>query len=178
MDEKFRKLIELGAGDFEQADAELIAHLEGTCCLLKEWHAPVELQHAGLYHVAYGTSLTADSLFEISQRQEVVAVIGEKPENIVYHYFACQKTAFFSQFGKIKQPKFYDRLTNKPSDISLELLTQLCELIAAKEIDLAIYNPEYAAKHAKRLIEFFSRMQEFLSLSARRKIDYVFTAKT
>jgi hypothetical protein len=131
-----------------------------------------------LYHVAYGSSPFADSSFDLSQRKDVTAVIGEKPENIVYHYFACHKSMFFAQFGKLKQPQFFDRITNQTSDIPLELLTQLCELLAAKEIDYAIYDPQYAAKHAKRLMDIFSPIQAFLSLNARRKIDYVFAAKT
>ena len=64
MDEKFRQLIELGAGEFEHVDGLLIAHLEGTRCLLKAWNASEPLQEAGLYHAAYGTSAFAESLFE------------------------------------------------------------------------------------------------------------------
>lgn len=177
MHEKFRKLIELGAGDFEQADTQLIAHLEGTCCLLKAWNAPEELQLAGLYYVAYGTSVINDNMFDLSKRQEIAEVIGEKPEHIVYHYFACDKERFFAQFAQVKHPIFYDRFTDKPSSISTELFAQLCELFAAKEIDLAIYNHEYAAKHAKKLVALFSRMRDFLSSGAIRKINYVFSAK-
>lgn len=106
MHEKFRRLIELGAGDFEQADTQLIAHLEGTCCLLKAWNAPEELQLAGLYYVAYGTSVINDNMFDRSQRQEIAEVIGEKPESIVYHHFACEKEPFFAQFGQVKHPVF------------------------------------------------------------------------
>jgi len=177
MDEKFRKLIELGAGDFELADAKLIAHLEGTRCLLKEWHGSDDLQQAGLYHAAYGTSHISQSIFNLSQRKDVAAVIGDKPEKLVYLYFACQTAPFFAQFGEVEQPIFYDRLTNSHSALTPEQLANLCELFAAKEIDLVIYQPEYATKHAKRLMDLFGRMQGFLSLSARRKIEHVFAAK-
>lgn len=48
MEEKFRKLSELGAGDFEHIDGSLIDHLEGTKRLLVSWEASNILQDAGL----------------------------------------------------------------------------------------------------------------------------------
>jgi hypothetical protein len=47
MDAKFRQLIELSAGEFEHVNGLLIAHLEGTRCLLKAWNASKVLQDAG-----------------------------------------------------------------------------------------------------------------------------------
>ena len=175
MDEKFRQLIELGAGEFEHVDGSLIAHLEGTRCLLKAWNASDVLQDAGLYHAAYGTSAFEQNLFELSQRQEVAAIIGSDAENIVYHYCACDREAFFAQFAQVDTPHFFDRLTTEKSAISFELLQQLCELTAANEIDIAINNPDFVAQHGSGLMDLFSRMQTFLSPSAQRKVHHVFT---
>ena len=96
-----------------------------------------ELQDAGLYHAAYGTSAFEQNVFELSQREEVAAVIGSDSENIVYHYCACDRDAFFTQFGQVDKPVFYDRLTTEKLVISSELLQQLCELTAANEIEIA-----------------------------------------
>ena len=90
MDAKFRQLIELSAGKFEHVNGLLIAHLEGTRCLLKAWNASEVLQDAGLYHAAHGTSAFAQNVFELSKREEVAVVIGNDAENIVYHYCAPQ----------------------------------------------------------------------------------------
>jgi hypothetical protein len=176
MDEKFRQLIELGAGEFEHVDGSLIAHLEGTRCLLKAWNASDELQDAGLYHAAYGTSAFEQNLFELSQRQEVAAIIGSDAENIVYHYSACDRDAFFAQFAQVDKPLFYDRLTTEKSAISFELLQQLCELTAANEMDIAINNPDFVAQHGSGLVDLFSRMQTFLSPGAQRKVHHVFAS--
>jgi hypothetical protein len=176
MDKKFRRLIELGAGEFEHVDGSLIAHLEGTRCLLKEWNASQVLQDAGLYHAAYGTSAFAQNLFELAQREEVATVIGSETENIVYHYCACNRDAFFAQFGKVDKPIFYNRITNKKSAISSELLQQLCELSAANETEIAINNSDFVVQHGDELVDLFSRMQGFLSLSAQRKIHHVFAS--
>ena len=176
MDEKFRQLIELGAGEFEHVDGSLIAHLEGTMCLLKSWNASSVLQDAGLYHAAYGSSVFVQHLFELSQRSEVADIIGSDAENIVYHYCACDREAFFAQFGQIEEPMFYDRITTEKSIISFELLQQLCELTAANEIEIAINNPAFVVQHGSGLVDLFSCMQSFLSPTAQRKVRYVFAS--
>lgn len=176
MDEKFRRLIELGAGEFEHVDGTLIAHLEGTRCLLKEWNASEVLQDAGLYHAAYGTLVFSHNEFELSQRNEVAAIIGEAAEQIVYHYCACDRDAFFKQFGKIAKPVFYDRITNLKVVVSDELIQQLCELSAANEAEIALNNPSFVTEHGSELVDLFSPMQDFLSPSAKRKIQHVFAA--
>lgn len=177
MDEKFRKLIELGAGEFEHVNGSLIAHLEGTRCLLKEWNASEVLQEAGLYHAAYGTSKFTEYLFKIAaQRSEVAAVIGSAAENIVYHYCACDREAFFTQFGQVDNPVFYDRITTEESAISSDLLHQLCELTAARETEMAISNPDFVIQHGSEVVDLFNRLQHYLSLSAQRKIQHVFAS--
>ncbi|MBU3002904.1 DUF6817 domain-containing protein [Paraglaciecola arctica] len=176
MDEKFRRLIELGAGEFEHVDGSLIAHLEGTRCLLKEWNASEILQNAALYHAAYGTLAFSHNVFDLTQRDEVAAVIGEAAEQIVYHYFACDRDAFFKQFGNIARPVYYDRITNQKVVVSDELIQQLCELSAANETEIALNNPDFVTEHGCELVDLFSRMQDFLSPSAKRKIQHVFAA--
>jgi hypothetical protein len=176
MDEKFRQLIELGAGEFEQLNVSVIPHLEGTRCLLKAWNASEILQQAGLYHAAYSNSASGQNIFELSQRAEVAVVIGTEVENIIYHYFACDRDAFYSQFGLTDNPIFYDWVTSKQTAISFELVRQLCELTAANAADLAINNPDFVANNSTKLADLFSRMQGFLSDSAKRKIEYVFAS--
>lgn len=177
MDKKIRKLIELGSGEFEHVDGLLIAHLEATRCLLKEWNAPMVLQDAGLYHAAYGTSAFQENLFGLSQRQDVTEVIGRGVEQIVYHYCVCDRPRFFEQFGRVEQPVFYNRITNSKSEISTDLLKNLCELSAANETEIAICNPDFVAKHGADLLDLFDRMQWFLSPSAQRKVQHVFAMR-
>ena len=179
MDEKFRQLIELGAGEFEHANSSLIAHLEGTRCLLKAWNATDVMQDAGLYHVAYSTAAFDKNVFELSQRKAIAGVIGSHTENIVYHYYACDMNKFFAQFIQSEQADtslFYDRITAKSSVISHELLQQICELTAANKTEMAIRDPDYVALHGSGIVDLFSRMQGFLSFSAQRKIQHVFAS--
>ena len=70
MNEKFRKLKELGAAEFEHLGGPLINHLEGTKQLLQDWSAHQVLQDAGLYHAAYGTAGFNESLVSTSRRDD------------------------------------------------------------------------------------------------------------
>ena len=174
MDKKFQKLIELGAGEFEHVDGSLIAHLEGTRCLLKGWGASIELQDAGLYHAAYGTSAFEPSLLDMTAREQVQRIIGSEAENIVYHYCACDRNVFFAQFGHSDNPEFCNRFTKQKTPLSLILLQQLCELTAANEIDIALNNPNFIAQHGVELLDLFTRMESFLTSNAIQKVRYVF----
>jgi hypothetical protein len=176
MDAKFRQLIELSAGEFEHVNGLLIAHLEGTRCLLKAWNASKVLQDAGWYHAAYGRPAFAQNVFELSKREDVAVVIGNDVENIVYHYCACDREAFFAQFGLVGTPVFYNHITSKKSAVSFEMLQNLCELIAANETEIAINNSNYVALHGAELVDLFRRMQTFLSSNAQRKIHHVFAS--
>lgn len=71
MDEKFRKLSELGAGDFDHIDGVLVDHLIGTQSLLKKWQASEVLQDAGLFHAAYGTAGFSENLVATGQRNKI-----------------------------------------------------------------------------------------------------------
>lgn len=176
MDEQFRQLIELGAGEFEHADGLLIAHLEGTRCLLKEWNASETLQQAGLYHAAYGTSAFTSEQFDLSKRQDVARIIGSEAEHIVYHYCACDRDSFFAQFGQVSRPLYFDRITAQSLQIPDKLLQQICELTVANEIEIAIHSRGFGVKQGSDLVELFGRMHNYLSASAKRKIHHVFAS--
>lgn len=82
MHDKFLKLAELAAGDFEHTDGSLIEHLTGTKALLENWSAP-SLQYAGLYHAAYGAAGYEESLVSTEKRNEIAEIIGVQAEKIV-----------------------------------------------------------------------------------------------
>lgn len=174
MDIKYRKLIELGAGEFEHIKASLIEHLEGTRCLLKSWSASEVLQDAGLYHAAYGTDSFDTNLFDLSKRKDVADIVGVEAETIIYHYCACDRTPFFAQFGQTDEPIFYDRYSSTSYNVKPHLLAELCELTAANEVDIAMLNAEFIQSYGEGLADLFLRMQPFLSAAAMRKVKQVF----
>lgn len=173
MDMKFRRLIELGAGEFEHITAELVEHLEGTRCTLKSWGASTALQDAGLYQAAYICDLDGLKLTNIAKRDEIATIIGVETENIIYHYCVCQSDSFYAQLKELEEPLFCDPLSGKCYPIDKSLAANLCELYAANEIDLALVKSKISQKDIK-VIKELHHISPFLSAGARRQVQQIF----
>jgi len=174
MDQKFQKLLDLGAGDFGHLDGSLISHLRGTQSLLAQWSASPTLQDAGLYHAAYGTAGFDEKLVSTAQRTDISAIIGSAAEDIVYQYCACDREDFFSQIGVEDNPLFKNRFTGESYHLSDELFRHFCELTAANETEIAIDNASFMNEHGASLKELFTTMTPYLSPAARIKVADVF----
>lgn len=166
-------LAELGAGEFEHTNGSLVDHLKGTEHLLKTWSAPKALRDAGLYHAAYGTAGFKENFASLTQRKAIADIIGSSSEEIVYQYCACDRDDFFSRFGKEANPLFRNRYTAESYYLGDDLLKNFCELTAANEIDIAMNNNTFVAKHGQDLAELFSRMAIYLSTPAKKTIKSV-----
>jgi len=174
MSDKFQKLAELGAGDFEHIDGSLIGHLNGTKGLLKQWGATIQLQDAGLYHAAYGTAGFSQNLVSINQRDEIAAIIGQTAEEIVYQYCACDREVFYSRIGQEENPEFKDRFTGELHNLSDSMLRYFCELTAANEIEIALDNPYFINQHGEGLGYLFTKMAPYLTETAQEKAAGIF----
>ena len=177
MNQKFRKLAELGAGDFEHIDGSLIEHLRGTRNLLEKWSASEVLKDAGLYHAAYGTAGFEENLVSTTQRSEIAKIIGREAEEIVYQYCACDREYFFNQFGVENAPEFRNRFTGELYQLSPSLMFQFCELTAANETEIAIDNPKFIADHGSGLNSLFVSMSPYLSEAAKLETALIFGGK-
>jgi hypothetical protein len=167
MDEKFRILTALGAGDFRHLDGSLIDHLISTRDILKSWSGSESLLDAGLYHAAYGTAGFSENLVNTDHRKKIVSVIGEQAEEIVYQYCACDRDYFWPKLGNENNPIFRNRFTGQNYTLPLDMLRNFCELTAANEIEVAINNPKFVAEHGTFLNKLFISMEEYLSIPAR-----------
>ena len=173
MEEKFRQLSELGAGDFEHLDGSLIEHLIGTKALLENWSASEELQDAGLYHAAYGTAGFNEHLVATSQRHKIASIIGERAENIVYLYCACDRDYFWPQFGEPNQLIFKNRFTDESFQPSKEQVKDFCELTVANELEIAQGNSGFLEKSGAYLLTLFTSMRPWLSENANLSVQQI-----
>ncbi len=171
---KWHKLFQLGAEGFEHIDGSLMDHLNGTRTLLREWSASPSLQDAGLYHAAYGTAGFDECLVSVQQRDEIAKIIGEKAEELVYQYCACDRDDFFSKVGVENKPEFLNRFNGQRYYLSDELLKQFCELTAANEVEIAMGNAEFMQQYGEELRALFQNMKRYLSHSAWAKVVDVF----
>ena len=173
MNEKFQKLSELGAGNFDHIDGNLIDHLHGTKELLREWSASTTLQDAGLYHAAYGTAGFDEALVTVKQRNEIAKIIGKEAEEIVYLYCACDREYFWPQIGVVAVPEFKNRFTGQLFQLSPQQLCDFCELTAANEIEIAMDNPPFINEHGHALYSIFKNMCNYISKPANASVEMV-----
>ena len=173
MDNKFEKLSELGAGDFEHLDGNLIDHLMGTMALLKSWSASSALQNAGLYHASYGTAGFDERLVSTEQRGKIANIIGEDAEGIVYTYCACDRDYYWPQIGINDVPEFRDRFTGETYPLSVNQLKLFCELTVANELEIAVDNPNFVKKYGAELYSVFSNMHPYLTVQAYTNVQEV-----
>ena len=169
--EKIRRLIELSAGEFERIDMAMIAHLDGTRCMLKAWGAREALQQAGLFHRAYTQRLVKDRQFiSQNQRRLIAEVVGAESESIIYHYCACDRERFFNSLLQQDAPQYVDRFTQVQCHITPQLLNDLCELFVATELEFA---SDQRARHSLRdasIRRFLTQLSPYLSRGANNKV--------
>jgi hypothetical protein len=172
--DKIRRLIELSAGEFEHIDMQLIAHLDGTRCMLKAWGARDALQQAGLFHQAYSKGKIKDKTYiSQPQRQLIAAVIGQDSEVIVYHYCACDRETFFNSLLLTNKPDYIDRFLQHPVPLEPQLLRDLCEMFVATELELALNDPQKNLLGEQKFRAFLLKLSPYLSRGANNKITQV-----
>lgn len=149
-----------GAGEVPHPGGTLLAHLRRVHALLSEWQARPALRLAGLCHAFYGTDGFATALGEVTERNELAAVIGEEAERLVYLYAGCERE--FS-YPRLPGGPFRDRFTGTEFDPPARTRRDIAELTAANELDLARVNEDFRAAHGQALLTLFTSWRTLLS---------------
>lgn len=173
MNNKFEKLKEIGAGEFEHLNGSLIKHLTSTFELLKQWQASGVLCDAGLYHAAYGTDGFDSEVLPLSQRTLVAEIIGQEAEALVYLYCSCDRAYTFADFNRTKPIAFKDRFTGDIFELTPKQAKAFCELTVANELELAIDSSAFLQQHKQSLYALFIEMEPWLSESANKEVQFV-----
>ncbi|MDX3532504.1 hypothetical protein P1P75_40455 [Streptomyces sp. ID05-39B] len=158
-------LRELGAGTLAHPGGTLLAHLLRVRSRLADWGAGPELQLAGLCHAFYGTDGFPSALLPVDRRGELVAVIGEEAEAIVYFYASCDRKASYPTPAG-PDPRFHDRFTGTRRISVPRLLHDFADLTAANELDLADLDPAFRERWGPDLLTLFTRLRPLLSGAA------------
>ncbi|MEV5490624.1 DUF6817 domain-containing protein [Streptomyces bobili] len=158
-------LRELGAGSLAHPGGTLLAHLLRVRSRLAGWSARPALQPAGLCHAFYGTDGFPSALLPLDRRGELVAVIGEEAEAIVYLYASCdRKPSYPTPAGP--EPRFHDRFTGTRRTPVPRLLHDFADLTAANELDRADLDPAFRERWGPDLRTLFTRFRPLLSEAA------------
>ncbi|GAA2034633.1 DUF6817 domain-containing protein [Nocardiopsis rhodophaea] len=158
-----------GARKIPHPGGDLLAHLTRVAHLLENWGADRDLCVAGLCHACYGTDELDVDLFDSARRDELTRVIGQRAEELVYVYAACDRKHVFSQLGRQDPAEFRDRFTDTTRLIPTADLNRFMELTVANELDLVRHNTEFKEKYGHQLFDLFTRTRELMSAAARRE---------
>lgn len=159
----FAQLHAMGAGEFAHLNGSLAAHLRGTEALLRSWGASELVCVAGLYHAVYGTDGYPTALTGLNARSQISSLIGMEAEALTYLYGACNRAVFYPRIGGESQFLFADRFQAAEYAISIEQLKNLCELILANELEIALNSAEFRANYGPQLAPLFERMRGLVS---------------
>ena len=167
---KFPALKELGVGEFAHLNGTLESHLLATYELLKEWGNPGYICDAGLYHAVYGTQPLKrlgipHKEYSPSDRPKIRQLIGERAEQLVYFYGACDREYFYPQIGS-PDPVFRDRFTGESLILSWESLSGLLEMTLANELEICASGPSFKEAHRNDYVHLFDRFNGLVSVKA------------
>lgn len=178
MDERFRALEALNAGDFQHLNGDLASHLKGTESILKNWGSSELLKTAGLFHAAYGTAGFNQNMVSLELRGSIASTIGKDEEALVYLYCSCDRSFVFPQFGNQTEIQFKDRFNDDIFRLDSENTKLFCELTVANELELVYSSEAFKEEHGKGLLELFLRMEAYLSSNAIKAFKYALAGVT
>jgi catechol 2,3-dioxygenase-like lactoylglutathione lyase family enzyme len=161
-----RFLLDHGAAGIEHPGGTLLTHLRRVADQLTAWGAPEEVVLAGLCHAGYGTDGFATALLPVSNRGELIEVIGPAAEELVYLYGSCDRDATYPLLGSGGPVPFRDRFTGELREVDVVRVGAFLEITAANELDVFAHNENLAARHGPALLELLIRTRHLLTRPA------------
>ena len=155
----------VGTHNVAHSSDGLLAHLKATSDLLQRWGNSDAICLAGLCHAIYGTDGFEVSLLDISQRDEVKAVIGTAAERFVYFYASCDRRFFYPLIGN-RPLRFCDRFTQVEFEPPEEMVCACLELMLANDVEISYREKRFLDYTRTHYSEFFLRSKEFVSTAA------------
>ena len=169
-------LEELDAHVTSHSRRTLLAHLQGTHDLLKEWGNEPDVCVAGLFHSVYGTYVFDKQCADLSKREQIRDVIGPDAERLVHLFCVTDRRCFYEHLG---ESRFYLRDIVDDCDLELDQDT-LAALIEIEVANILEQIPRRSRKKARYAAEWygdaFSRSRDTLSPLAARAAERCFSA--
>lgn len=161
-------LSQLGAGEYTHINGSMIEHLKGTYSILRTWCVEESTAIAGLFHAIYGPLGLPVGLISLSKRKEIQDHIGQKNEQMVYLYCACDKPLVLPQFENNGSIQFYDRFTGENYVFPEEFMQGFCEITVANDLDVA--RQKSIESYSAEILNMFNAMQSRVNEKASKEI--------
>lgn len=137
--ELIEHLKQLNAHFCHHSGCSFLSHLIGTYKLLRDWKAPEAVCLAGLYHSIYGTQTFRESLAQISQRDEIELIIGNKAEKLAYYFCLRDEKHFWSNLNRTANFSLKDRFRNQEIPLTEQEFRNLLEICLADHLEQMHY---------------------------------------
>ena len=160
--------------DVAHVHGNMLPHLEGTFELLQKWGNPAPLCIAGLCHSVYGTDNFEVAILDVSQRDELRALIGPEAEAIVYLFASCDRRHLYEQVGRSSPIQIRNRFTGEvfvPDSLSLKMFF---ELTFANELQLVGSNAAWIESSRPMFESLFTRCRGLVSEAAYAHFAHVY----
>jgi hypothetical protein len=108
-----------------------------------------------------------------SDRPRIREIIGERSENLVYVYGACDRDFFYPQIGS-PRTIYRDRFTGMEFELASGMLRDLLEVTMANELEICLSSPALRERDRDNLIRLFDRFRGRVSDQAFRCYRQVF----
>lgn len=150
------------AGTSHHAGRSLSEHLLSTWNLLSDWELNDAVRVAGLCHSVYGTDAFDTACLQPADRPRVIAVIGEKAENVSFVFGAMQREDFLDDPESNFVISRFDQSKIKISNVEK---TAICDILLANEMDLvfAKKGKDRPDKVLKKVGPVYSILEPYLS---------------
>lgn len=155
-----------GAASIDHPGGTLLDHLVRVADRLERWGAAHDLVIAGLAHAAYGTDGFDAAPFQLTERELVASVTGQRAEAIVYSYASCDRAYTLGQIGRQQTVSLRDRFTGARTVLTSSELHEFAELTFANELDLVQHSEEFRRDLGAAIAEMFARWSHVVSDAA------------
>jgi hypothetical protein len=160
-------LTELGAHVTSHSRRTLLEHLRGTHELLEGWGNPPHVCTAGLFHSVYGTYIFDKRSADMSMRERIRDVIGDRAEWLVYVFCVTDRRCFYDHLDESRL-RLRDIVHERDLSLDRDTLAALIEIEVANMIEQI---PRRSRKKALRATDFYSRAfercRDYISAPAR-----------
>ena len=138
-------LRERGAESIEHPGGTLYAHLGRVHDRLGTLGHDPQVQLAGLAHAVYGTDGFDLTLLAVAERAVLRELVGERAENLIYLYGACDRSRTWPALPDTRQVR--DRFTGGSHALAPEQVRPFTDLSIVNELDVAEQDPTFVTRH-------------------------------
>jgi hypothetical protein len=165
-----------GAESIEHPGGTLGAHLRRVRQRLATLGAVPYLQLAGLTHAAYGTDGFDRALLPWTDRDALRAVVGDRAEELVYLYGACDRGQSWAALASTRA--VHDRFTGQRRPLDAGRVVPFVDLTIVNELDVMEQNPAMLDRHGDYFRDLFASWAPVTSPSVADDARQVLSRKT